>query len=58
MLAHRMVENILLLNQGSSISLDSFNVIYDFTTETISSISLRTVSDSKYYGALDLKKVN
>ena len=43
---------------GSSISLDSFNVIYDFTTETISSISLRTVSDSKYYGALDLKKVN
>ena len=43
---------------GSSISLDSFNVIYDFTTETISSISLRTASDSKYYSALDLKKVN
>ena len=43
---------------GSSISLDSFNVIYDFTTETISSISLRTASDSKYYSALDLKKGN
>ena len=42
----------------SSIALEYFDVIYDFTTETISSISLRTVSDSKYYSALDLKKVN
>ena len=42
----------------SSIALEYFDVIYDFTTETIFSISLRTVSDSKYYGELDLKKVN
>ena len=46
------------ITKPSPSSLDSFNVIYDFTTETISSISLRTASGSKYYSALDLKKVN
>ncbi|TXJ13286.1 hypothetical protein [Brachyspira aalborgi] len=46
------------ITKPSPSSLDSFNVIYDFTTETIFSISLRTASDSKHYSALDLKKVN
>ena len=39
-------------------SLEYFNVIYDFTTKTIFSISLKTVSDSKHYSALDLKRGN
>ena len=46
------------ITKPSPSSLDSFNVIYDFTTETIFSISLRTASDSKHYSALNLKKVN
>ena len=42
----------------SSVSLEYFNVIYDFTTETIFSISLKIASDSKHYSALDLKRGN
>ena len=45
------------ITKPSPNSLDSFNVIYDFTTETISSISLRTASDSKHYSALNLKRI-
>ena len=41
----------------SSISLEYFDVIYDFTTETIFSISLRTASDSKHYSELNLKRI-
>ena len=41
----------------SSISLEYFDVIYDFTTETIFSISLKTASDSKHYSALNLKRI-
>ena len=41
----------------NSIALEYFDVIYDFTTETISSISLRTASDSKHYSALNLKRI-
>ena len=47
----------IITKPESSISLEHFDVIYDFTTETISSISLRTASDSKYYSALDLKRI-
>ena len=47
----------IITKPESSIALEYFDVIYDFTTETISSISLRTVSDSKYYGELNLKRI-
>ena len=41
----------------SSIPLDSFSVIYNITNESIESVSLITTQDSKYYGTLNLKRV-